>query len=209
MSEVINKEIYKRNDEDRIKKALVEGNYNEVFVLFKYSSLSKEEFSILQQHYSNNGAYEKQMIEYCKQKYKELIENAFLEDQDEVAEYIFKNSELTEKEFNEIKRRITVPEINGYVRISKLEQEVLPNEDSWRQILDLISNKISKPSFETWIAETEACIEESIITVYAKNDFQREWLEERYRNLISSIAKDVLGREYKILFKMQNGSANI
>ncbi len=198
----MNEEIVKRLDEDRIKKALEDGNYCDAFVLFKYSSLSKEEFGILQQRHPNDDVFKVQMKEYFKQKNKERIEKAFLDHQDKAAEYIYKTSELTEKEFNEIKTRFSVPEKNDSVRKPKTEEEINPKEDSWGKILDFISKKISKPSFDTWIKETEAIIEENKITVYAKNEFQRDWLEERYHNLISATVEELLGKEYKVVFKV-------
>jgi hypothetical protein len=138
LTEIINEEIYKRIDEERIMKAFEEGNYNDAFVLFKYSSLSREEFKTLHQQSDNYGVFDRQMKEYFKYKDKERIEKAFLDHLDEAAEYIYKTSELNEKEFNEIKRKFIVQNKNNYVRKTKTEQEINPKEYSWKQILDLI-----------------------------------------------------------------------
>jgi hypothetical protein len=107
MSSIIDKEIYKQIDEERIKEALLRGNRNEAFVLFKYSVLTKEEFDRLQQRYTYHGVFEKQMREYLKEKDKERIKKAIKEGQYEAAEYLFKYSDLTEKEFEELKRGIS------------------------------------------------------------------------------------------------------
>ncbi|MED4018488.1 hypothetical protein ACWE42_14970 [Sutcliffiella cohnii] len=55
MSEIVSKEIYKQIDEERIKMALEDGNFKEAFVLFKYSALTKEEFTKLHQSSNNYG----------------------------------------------------------------------------------------------------------------------------------------------------------
>lgn len=201
MMELINNETYKRIDEERIKKALVEENYNDAFVLFNYSSLSKEEFKKLHQQYPNIDVFENQFKDYIIQKDKERIEKAFLDRQYEVAEYIYQTSEITEKEFNEIKGSYSVPDKNDDVRNPKTELEINPENESWTQILHIISHKISKPSFDTWIKGTQGIIEENKITVICNNEFQRDWLEERYRSLISATAEEVFGKEYKIVFK--------
>ncbi|QGS68697.1 hypothetical protein CV093_10135 [Oceanobacillus sp. 143] len=47
MKEDISEDIYKEIDEARILKALKDGNQKDALILFKYSSLSKEEFDKL------------------------------------------------------------------------------------------------------------------------------------------------------------------
>ncbi|WP_449620718.1 DnaA N-terminal domain-containing protein [Robertmurraya sp. Marseille-Q9965] len=203
MTEVINDESYKTIDEERIKKALDEGNYNDAFVLFNYSSLTKEEFKKLHQQYVNIDVLENQTTYYIIQKDKERIEKAFLDRKYEVAEYIFQTSEITDKEFNEIKASFSVPDKNDYVRNPKMVLEITPENECWTQILHIISDKISKPSFDTWFKGTKGIIVENKITVICNNEFQRDWLEERYRELILATAEEVLGIECKIIFQVQ------
>lgn len=116
---------------------------------------------------------------------------------------LFNYSSLSKEEFNEIKASFSVPDKNEYVRNPKKGLEITPENESWIQILHIISNKISKPSFDTWIKGTKGIIEENKITVICNNEFQRDWLEERYRELISATAEEVLGKEYKIIFQVQ------
>lgn len=172
-------------------------------MLFNYSSLTKEEFKKLHQQYVNIDVLENQTKYFIIQKDKERIEKAFLDRKYEVAEYIFQTSEITDKEFNEIKASFTVPDKNDYVRNPKMRLEITPENECWTQILHIISDKISKPSFDTWFKGTKGIIVENKITVICNNEFQRDWLEERYRELISATAEEVLGIECKIIFLVQ------
>lgn len=67
-------------------------------------------------------------------------------------------------------------------------------QELWSQTLDSIQNKISKPSFETWLKATEAInMENDILIVCAPNDFARDWLESRYADLVRDTLKEVTG----------------
>lgn len=68
----------------------------------------------------------------------------------------------------------------------------------WEQVLQLISQKISKPSFDTWLAKTTAEIEDDVIFVTASNEFARDWLQERYKPLIFETVREVAGKTYDI-----------
>lgn len=70
--------------------------------------------------------------------------------------------------------------------------------DLWSAVLDKISEKISKPSFDTWFADTNAEIDDEVIIVKAKNEFARDWLEERYKTLIFETAREMAGQTYEI-----------
>ncbi|GEN35798.1 DnaA N-terminal domain-containing protein [Aneurinibacillus danicus] len=55
----------------------------------------------------------------------------------------------------------------------------------WEQVLDEMESRISKPSFETWVAKTriETIDEEKgYIVVEAPNEFTADWLDSRYRD---------------------------
>ena len=71
---------------------------------------------------------------------------------------------------------------------------VIHIQELWSQTLDSIQNKISKPSFETWLKATEAIdMENDILIVCAPNDFARDWLESRYADLVRDTLKEVTG----------------
>lgn len=64
-----------------------------------------------------------------------------------------------------------------------------------------MQNKISKPSFETWLKSTKAhMLQGDRLTVIAPNEFARDWLEERYSHLISEVLLELTGEELEVKF---------
>lgn len=72
--------------------------------------------------------------------------------------------------------------------------------DLWTKVLQKISQKLSKPSFETWFADTKAEITDCILTIKVKNEFTADWLEQRYPTLIGETIKEITGQVYEIVF---------
>ncbi|TKC16659.1 chromosomal replication initiator protein DnaA [Robertmurraya kyonggiensis] len=73
--------------------------------------------------------------------------------------------------------------------------------DLWNQALSSIEKMISKPSFDTWLKATTAhSLKKDTLTVTAPNEFARDWLEERYSELISSILYELTGEELNVKF---------
>ncbi|MBY0097573.1 chromosomal replication initiator protein DnaA [Mesobacillus maritimus] len=73
--------------------------------------------------------------------------------------------------------------------------------DLWNQALSKIEKKISKPSFDTWLKATKAhSLQGDTLTITAPNEFARDWLEERYSQLISGILYEVTGENLAIKF---------
>lgn len=72
--------------------------------------------------------------------------------------------------------------------------------DVWSKVLQQIRQRISKPNFETWFADTNAEVTKGVMTVKTKNDFMADWLEQRYITLISEAVREVTGRTYVIQF---------
>lgn len=70
--------------------------------------------------------------------------------------------------------------------------------DLWIEVLKKISEKISKPSFETWFVGTEVEFDNEILFVKAKNLFNADWLEERYKSLISETVRELTEKTYEI-----------
>ncbi|WP_100486575.1 chromosomal replication initiator protein DnaA [Sporolactobacillus pectinivorans] len=74
-------------------------------------------------------------------------------------------------------------------------------QDMWNQALTIIKKKLSKPSFETWLKETEAqSINGQTVIISVPNEFSRDWLEEHYSRLISDILFDIAGVRYNVQF---------
>ncbi|SFB29792.1 chromosomal replication initiator protein DnaA [Lentibacillus halodurans] len=71
----------------------------------------------------------------------------------------------------------------------------------WYATLEKIEEKISKPSFETWLKNTKAeSLDEDTLTVLAPNEFARDWLEGRYTNLIDEILLEITGASLSTRF---------
>jgi chromosomal replication initiator protein len=78
----------------------------------------------------------------------------------------------------------------------------LENIDAlWNQVLERIKKKISKPSFETWMKATKAhALKGDTLTVIAPNEFNRDWLEDRYADLIADLLFELTGEELEAKF---------
>jgi chromosomal replication initiator protein len=73
--------------------------------------------------------------------------------------------------------------------------------DLWTQTLDVIQKKVSKPSFDTWLRATAAhALKGDQLVIIAPNEFARDWLEQRYLDLISEAIYDLTGSELTIKF---------
>lgn len=80
--------------------------------------------------------------------------------------------------------------------------------DLWVATLEKIEEKISKPSFETWLQYTEAVdLDGSTLIVSAPNEFAREWLQNQYTQFISEILLDITGTELHTKFIVPDSNA--
>ncbi|HVI21091.1 MAG TPA: DnaA N-terminal domain-containing protein, partial [Bacillus sp. (in: firmicutes)] len=74
-------------------------------------------------------------------------------------------------------------------------------EDLWNRILANVQEKVSKPSFDTWLKSTKAhSLQGDSLVVVAPNEFARDWLEERYSPLISGVLYEITGEEFSVKF---------
>ena len=76
----------------------------------------------------------------------------------------------------------------------------------WTKALEIIEQRISGPSFETWLKDTEALslINDNLL-VSVPTDFVKEWLENRYSPLICDVLEEVTGMRLQVTFTV--GSA--
>jgi chromosomal replication initiator protein len=74
-------------------------------------------------------------------------------------------------------------------------------KDIWNKTLELIEQRISGPSFETWLKETEALsrIGDNLV-IGVPTDFVKEWLENRYSQLICDVLQEVTGSRIHVTF---------
>ncbi|GAA5416562.1 chromosomal replication initiator protein DnaA [Paraliobacillus ryukyuensis] len=74
-------------------------------------------------------------------------------------------------------------------------------EELWTSTLTKIKEKVSKPSYDTWLKNTSAeSITEDTLIVSAPNEFARDWLESRYTQLISDALFEVTGAKLQTKF---------
>ena len=71
----------------------------------------------------------------------------------------------------------------------------------WNEILKKMKEKISKPSFETWLKHTEARdLQDDTFFVSVPNEFTKNWLDQRYTQVISSLLHEVTGAKLQVKF---------
>lgn len=92
--------------------------------------------------------------------------------------------------------------LTGLVRTTRGVKSVDNSVNSqWEQVLELLQNKVSKPSYDTWFKSTKATLfSETLVRIKAPNEFAREWLETRYSKIISSAVFELFNRNVEIKF---------
>ena len=74
-------------------------------------------------------------------------------------------------------------------------------EELWEEVLSKVEQKISKPSFETWLKSTKLMsYGEENVTIAAPNSFAKDWLENHYVHLITGILSELTGEDRIIQF---------
>ncbi|WP_249872265.1 chromosomal replication initiator protein DnaA [Oceanobacillus saliphilus] len=83
-------------------------------------------------------------------------------------------------------------------------------EELWVATLEKIEERISKPSFDTWLKNTKAeSLEKNTLTISAPNEFARDWLENQYTELISEILDEVTGSKLNTKFVIPDSTIEI
>ena len=81
-------------------------------------------------------------------------------------------------------------------------------DELWDATLNVIKEKISKPSFETWLKNTTAKdIDQDTLTIGVPNEFALDWLEGHYTQLIADALHEITGAQLAIKFVIPD-SAN-
>lgn len=85
-------------------------------------------------------------------------------------------------------------------------------EKTWREMLDKIAERISRPSFETWIKNVKPKWEEDTLILIAPNTFSKDWLETKYIPLFNEVIYEVTGETKKLVIttdEWERGDARI
>ena len=71
----------------------------------------------------------------------------------------------------------------------------------WRAVLGELQVSLSAANFETWLKDTSLQeIDEHLFRISAPNGFTRDWLDNRYRTLVSQTLARVVGRSVRVEF---------
>jgi chromosomal replication initiator protein len=77
----------------------------------------------------------------------------------------------------------------------------------WNQLLKEMEDKLSRPSFETWLKTTRPLsIQENNFIIEVPNDFTKKWLVDHYQKTIVNVLKKITGEHYNIHFIISQGS---
>ncbi|GAB2536957.1 chromosomal replication initiator protein DnaA [Gracilibacillus alcaliphilus] len=74
-------------------------------------------------------------------------------------------------------------------------------EELWNNTLSLIKDRVSQPSYDTWLKNTSVAelLDETII-ISAPNEFTRDWLDSKYTSIIAEALYQVTGAKLAVKF---------
>ena len=79
----------------------------------------------------------------------------------------------------------------------------------WRAALGELQVSLSPANFETWLRDTALVeVEDHRFTVAVPNGFAKDWLETRYRSLISQTLARIVGYSVQVDFEVREGVAD-
>ncbi|PGB02472.1 DnaA N-terminal domain-containing protein [Bacillus toyonensis] len=79
-------------------------------------------------------------------------------------------------------------------------------ETIWKKIKDKIQLTISRSSYETWIKKTTAQTNGDLLKIYFENEFQQQFVEKSYKDLISLIAEELTVNTYELQFELKSNN---
>jgi chromosomal replication initiator protein len=80
----------------------------------------------------------------------------------------------------------------------------------WRAALGELQVSLSPANFETWLKETAVvAVDDNRFTVAVPNGFAKDWLETRYRSLISQTLARVVGYSVQVDFEVREGVTGV
>ena len=80
----------------------------------------------------------------------------------------------------------------------------------WRAALGELQVSLSPANFETWLKETAlVAVDDNRFRVAVPNGFAKDWLETRYRSLISQTLARVVGYSVQVDFEVREGLSGV
>ncbi len=78
----------------------------------------------------------------------------------------------------------------------------LTASELWSNILESARSGLPEQSFKTWLSGTRAiALSESELQVEAPSEFHVEWIEDKYRPVLTELAERILGRRLQLSFR--------
>jgi chromosomal replication initiator protein len=78
----------------------------------------------------------------------------------------------------------------------------------WSRILEAIRPGLPEQSFKTWLSGTRAvALTETDLEVEAPSEFHVEWIEDKFRPVLTDLAERVVGRPLHLTFRCGAGAA--
>ena len=75
------------------------------------------------------------------------------------------------------------------------------DQSLWPKVLETLSGKMSKPSFETWFIHTKIEICDDVILIISPNAFASDRLQVHYKEAIFNAVREVAHRAFDLEFK--------
>jgi len=80
--------------------------------------------------------------------------------------------------------------------------------NTWEKALTIMKAQLSVPSFETWFRPVTLQEEkEDEIVLNVPSQFVKDWLETKFLSLIQTTLSELLGKEMKINFNVEERKA--
>jgi chromosomal replication initiation ATPase DnaA len=77
-------------------------------------------------------------------------------------------------------------------------------DDVWRDVVNRLRTKLSRPSFDAWIKELSIqSIDRDKIIIGVENEFTRQWVETRLKELLQDTLYEVSGQRYSLSFAVR------
>ncbi len=80
----------------------------------------------------------------------------------------------------------------------------------WSRILETIRPGLPEQSFKTWLSGSRAvALTESQLDVEAPSEFHVEWIEDKFRPVLTDLAQRIVGRPLTLTFRVGPGAAPV
>jgi chromosomal replication initiator protein len=71
----------------------------------------------------------------------------------------------------------------------------------WNMVLESLKTELKKPTFEVWVKSARpVTLNNNSLVIQVPNEFAKEWLENKYSDLLKKTIKDILGYSLNISF---------